>query len=75
MAETTRHHRGQVPGARGDVVVHHQPFHAVALDGDAPVALLLDEPPDQLVAQAEQGLVAVGRLAEGEQPRPGGQQP
>src|SRR5215211_3762629 len=66
-----------VEGARAgrDVVVHDQAHHAVALDRDRPVALLLDELPEEIVSQLEQNILAVGGLAQGEEPRPDREQP
>src|SRR5206468_5071537 len=49
--------------------------HAVALDRDRPVALLLDELPEEIVSQVEQNVLAVGGLTQGEQPWPGREQP
>ncbi len=39
-----------------------------------PVALLLDELPEELVSQLEQNVLAVGGLAQGKQARPGREQ-
>jgi len=75
VAESVLHDLVEGARARGDVVVHDQAHHAVALDRDRPVALLLDELPEELVAQVEQSVLAVGGLAQGEQPRPGREQP
>ncbi len=74
MAEAAPH--GLVEGARtaGDVVVHDQAHQAVGLQRDRAVAVCLDELPEHVVAQLEQGLLAVGRLAEREHARPAGQQ-
>ncbi|SCE90275.1 hypothetical protein GA0070214_103138 [Micromonospora chaiyaphumensis] len=52
------------------MIVHGQAQQAVALDGDGPVAVLLDELPEEIVAQVEQDHLAVGGLTEGEHPRP-----
>ncbi|MEV1203997.1 class I SAM-dependent methyltransferase [Microbispora rosea] len=61
--------------ARSDVVVHDQTHQAVALDADRPVALLLDELPEEHVAHVEQEVFAMGGLAQGEQPWPAREQP
>ncbi len=65
-----------VEGARpsGDVVVDDQSGQAVALQRDRPVALPLDQSPEQFVAHLEQGVLAVGRLAQCEHPGAGRQQ-
>ena len=75
VAEAALHDLVERARARRDVVVHDQAHEAVALDRERPVALLLDQMPEDLVAHLEQLLLAVGGLAQGEQPRPGREQP
>jgi hypothetical protein len=75
VAEAALHDLVEGARARRDVVVHDQAHHAVTLDRDRPVALLLDELPEEIVSQVEQNVLAVGGLAQGEQPRPGRDQP
>lgn len=75
MADPLHHDLVESARTRGDVVVHDQAHHAVALDRDRPVALLLDKLPEELVAQVEQSVLTVGGLAQGEQPRLAGEQP
>lgn len=69
VAEAPFH--GLVEGARtrGDVVVDDEAAQTVTLDGDRPVALVVDELPEELVPQVEQRALTVGGLAEGEQSR------
>lgn len=74
MAEPVLHDLVESACAGGDVAVHDQAHQTVALDRDRPVALLLDELAEELVAHVEQSVLAVGGLAQSEQPRPGREQ-
>ncbi len=75
VAEAALHDLVEAARAGGDVRVDEQRRQAVALDRDRPVALLLDELPEELVAHVEQRVLAVGGLAQREHPRPGREQP
>ena len=75
MAEAELHDLVKAARTRGHVVVHDQRHQAVALDSDHLVALLLDELPEEIVSQVEQGLRAVSGLTQSQEPRPGGEQP
>ena len=75
MAEAAFHDVIERARARRDVVVHHQAPEAVALDGERPVALVLDQMPEDLVAQLAQLPHEVPGLAQAEQQGPGGKRP
>ena len=68
MAEAALHDLVEGARARGDVVVDDQTGQTDALDRDRPVALLLDELPEERVAYVEQRLLAVDGLAQCQQP-------
>jgi hypothetical protein len=73
VAEPGRQHVVERPGAVRHVRVDRAAGQAVALDRDRPVALVLDQVPEGLVAQPRELLEQVGRLAEPQQSRPGRQ--
>jgi hypothetical protein len=73
VAEAALHDVVERAGARHDVVVDDQAHQAVALDCDRPVALPLDELPEEIVAYLEQEVFAVGGLAEREHARTAGE--
>ena len=75
MAEPALHHLVQVARTRRDVAVDDQPFQAVSLDRDRPVALLLDELTEEVVSQLKKDFLAVGGLTQREQTWPARQQP
>ncbi len=75
VAEAALHDVIERARARRDVVVHHEAPEAVALDGEGPVALVLDQIPEDLVAQLAQLPHEVPGLAQAEQQGLGGKRP
>src|SRR5690606_25143080 len=73
VAEAVLHDLVEVAGAGGDVRVDQQALEAVALDGERPEALVLDQVAEDLVARLAELGDEVHRLTEAEQVGPGRQ--